>query len=143
MIEEIDADGSGDIDFNGEAGAAFLTAHAHTLASNYSRICCGDEPQSRNQVHCRGGQGCIQGRLRFPTAVLLNISTVHVHHFVQIFEGAAPKDHIRVTDLVDNLLRFGEQPLTKEQAQDLVGQLEADGNGLVNYVDFVNMMLTK
>jgi len=44
---------------------------------------------------------------------------------------------------VDSLLRFGEQPLTKEQAQDLVGQLEADGNGLVNYVDFVNMMLTK
>ena len=61
----------------------------------------------------------------------------------QIFEGAAPKDHVRVTDLVDSLLRFGEKPLTKEQAQDLVGQLEADGNGLVNYVDFVNMMLTK
>ena len=61
----------------------------------------------------------------------------------QIFEGAAPKDHVRVADLVENLMKFGEKALTKEQATELVSQLEPDGNGLVNYADFVNMMLTK
>lgn len=67
----------------------------------------------------------------------------HTTLIVQIFEGAAPKDHVRVADLVENLTKFGDATLSKEQATELVSQLEPDGNGLVNYADFVNMMLTK
>ena len=48
-----------------------------------------------------------------------------------------------MVDLVDSLMRYGDKKLTKEQAQELISQLEPDGNGLVNYADFVNMMLTK
>lgn len=114
--------------------------NAGNMQSYVHRVCRCDESKGRNQVHSRRSEGCIQG-------ARADAQPKHKRSYItctaQIFEGAAPKDHIRVVDLVDNLLRFGEKPLTKEQAQDLVGQLEADGNGLVNYVDFVNMMLTK
>jgi hypothetical protein len=32
--------------------------------------------------------------------------------------------------------------LTEEQAAELVGQLEVDASGLVNYNDYVNMMMS-
>ena len=35
-----------------------------------------------------------------------------------------------------------DSKVSLEQAQDLVAQLEIDGNGLINYVDYVNMMMS-
>ncbi|CAE7261851.1 unnamed protein product [Symbiodinium sp. KB8] len=100
MIEEIDADGSGDIDFD-----EFVAVMSRKVETKYT--------------------------------------AEEVKAAFKVFEGAAPKDHIRVVDLVDSLMRYGDKKLTKEQAQELISQLEPDGNGLVNYADFVNMMLTK
>lgn len=38
------------------------------------------------------------------------------------------------------LTTFGTEKLTLSDAQELLSQVEADENGLVNYLEFVNMM---
>lgn len=38
------------------------------------------------------------------------------------------------------LTTYGSEQLTEEQAQDLVSQLEPDHNGVVNYVEYINMV---
>ena len=45
-------------------------------------------------------------------------------------------------DLHRSLCTYGKEKLSLEQAQDLVAQLEVDGNGLINYVEYVNMMMS-
>ena len=37
--------------------------------------------------------------------------------------------------------RYSTEKITAEQAQELLGQLEADVDGMFNYVEYVNMML--
>jgi len=85
----------------------------------------------------------------------------------QIFEGTAPTGHIKVSDLLNALTKYGTTKLTAEQAAelvgqvrftlhvfartecvltclvDIIGQLEPDANGLVNYVEYVNMMMAE
>ena len=60
----------------------------------------------------------------------------------QVFEGAAPAGHIKVDVLIRALTNDGTDKLTEEQAQDLVSQLEPDRNGLINYSEYVNMMMS-
>lgn len=38
------------------------------------------------------------------------------------------------------LTTYGSEQLTEEQAHDLVSQLEPDHNGVVNYVEYINMV---
>ena len=40
------------------------------------------------------------------------------------------------------LCTYGTEKLTEEQALDLVSQLEVDPNGLVNYEEYVNIMMS-
>jgi len=58
------------------------------------------------------------------------------------FEGNGPKGHIKVEHLVKALTTYGSERVTEEQALELVGQLEPDQNGYINYIDYVNMMMT-
>ncbi len=44
--------------------------------------------------------------------------------------------------LTRSLCTYGTEKLSFEQAQDLVAQLECDNNGNINYVDYVNMMMS-
>ncbi|KAJ1458385.1 hypothetical protein M885DRAFT_513546 [Pelagophyceae sp. CCMP2097] len=60
----------------------------------------------------------------------------------KVFEGNAPGGHIKVDVLVRALMNDGTDKLTEEQAQDLVSQLEPDRNGLINYDEYVNIMMT-
>jgi calmodulin len=39
-------------------------------------------------------------------------------------------------------MTYGSEKLTKDQAAELVSQLEPDQNGLINYVEYVNMMMS-
>ena len=50
--------------------------------------------------------------------------------------------HPSMRDLHRSLCTYGKEKLSLEQAQDLVAQLEVDGNGLINYVEYVNMMMS-
>mmetsp|Transcript_26397 Transcript_26397/g.26648 ORF Transcript_26397/g.26648 Transcript_26397/m.26648 type:complete len:152 (+) Transcript_26397:274-729(+) len=60
----------------------------------------------------------------------------------KVFEGSAPAGYVRAETLVRNLCTYGSEKLTEDQAYELVMQLEADSNGMINYVDYVNMMMS-
>jgi hypothetical protein len=47
----------------------------------------------------------------------------------------------QVTDLIKALTTYGRDVLTPERAAELVAQLEPDAAGLVNYNDYVTMMM--
>ena len=60
----------------------------------------------------------------------------------RVFEAGAPPGHIKVESLVRALTTDGSDKLSEEQARDLVAQLEPDRDGLVNYREYVNMMMS-
>jgi len=59
-----------------------------------------------------------------------------------VFEGTSPSGYIRVSDLVKALSTYGADVLESAEAEELVGQLEVDSNGLFNYESFVDVMMT-
>ena len=101
MVNEIDEDGNGEIDFD-----EFVAVMSRKVNANYT----ADE---------------VKGAFR-------------------VFEGGsdAPPHCIRVEHLEQALVTFGEGQITEEQAAALVAQLEPDDNGLVNYVEYVDMMMS-
>ena len=60
----------------------------------------------------------------------------------KVFEAGAQAGHIRADALVKALVTYGTERLSEDQAQELVGQLEVDASGFINYSDYVNMMMT-
>ena len=65
-----------------------------------------------------------------------------VKNAFKVFEGDAPAGHIKVDVLIRALTNDGSDKLTDEQAHDLVSQLEPDRSGLINYSEYVNMMMS-
>ena len=65
-----------------------------------------------------------------------------VKNAFKVFEGDAPSGHIKVDVLVRALTTDGSDKLTEDQAHDLVSQLEPDRSGLINYSEYVNMMMS-
>ena len=65
-----------------------------------------------------------------------------VKNAFKVFEGDAPPGHIKVDVLIRALTNDGSDKLTDEQAHDLVSQLEPDRSGLINYSEYVNMMMS-
>ena len=57
-----------------------------------------------------------------------------------MFEGNSPPGHIKIESVMKALTTYGSEQLTEEQAHDLVSQLEPDHNGVVNYVEYINMV---
>ncbi|CAM9695569.1 unnamed protein product, partial [Hapterophycus canaliculatus] len=58
----------------------------------------------------------------------------------KVFEGTSPPGHIKIDSVMKALTNYGSEQLTEEQAHDLVSQLEPDHNGVVNYVEYINMV---
>jgi calmodulin len=65
-----------------------------------------------------------------------------VRRAFKVFEGACPPGFVRAEGLIKALSTYGKEKLTEEQAADLVSQLEVDANGLINYDDYVHMMMS-
>jgi len=65
-----------------------------------------------------------------------------VKNAFKVFENSAAPGHIRVDDLTRALTTFGTNKLSLDQAQELVSQLEPDQAGMINYADYVNMMMS-
>ena len=59
-----------------------------------------------------------------------------------VFEKDCPNGYVKASDLVKALTVYGTQKLTEQQALDLVRQLDADSNGLINYNEYINMMMS-
>jgi len=64
-----------------------------------------------------------------------------VKNAFKVFEGAAPAGYINVESLIRALTKDGTEKLSEEQAHDLVSQLEPDRNGMINYTEYVDMMM--
>lgn len=60
----------------------------------------------------------------------------------RVFEAGAPAGFVKAEALIRALCTYGSEKLSPDQARDLVSQLEVDGNGLINYADYVNMMMS-
>jgi calmodulin len=71
-----------------------------------------------------------------------NYSADQVKNAFKVFEGINPSGFVRAEALIRALCIYGKEKLTEEQAAELVSQLEVDSSGLVNYIDYVNMMMS-
>eukprot|EP01006_Ploeotia_vitrea_P046551 TRINITY_DN67032_c8_g2_i4.p2 TRINITY_DN67032_c8_g2~~TRINITY_DN67032_c8_g2_i4.p2 ORF type:complete len:120 (-),score=69.78 TRINITY_DN67032_c8_g2_i4:309-668(-) len=64
----------------------------------------------------------------------------------KVFEGNAPPGYIKLEDLERALSVYGSDRLTREQINGLINQIasreECDNNGMFNYSEYVNMMMT-
>lgn len=60
----------------------------------------------------------------------------------KVFENSSMPGTIKADTLVKALCTYGAEKLTEDQAKDLVSQLESDNNGWINFVDYVNMMMS-
>lgn len=69
-------------------------------------------------------------------------SSDQVKSAFKVFESAGHSGLIKAEALVKALCTYGLEKLNEAQAKDLVSQLETDANGYINYVDYVNMMMT-
>jgi calmodulin len=70
-------------------------------------------------------------------------SSNEVKSAFKVFEGSNPVGFVKPDALVRALITYGSEKLTEEAALDLVSQLEVDSNGLINYNEYVNMMMSK
>jgi calmodulin len=60
----------------------------------------------------------------------------------KVFEHNTPPGYVRAETLIKSLTTYCTEKMNIEQAHDLVGQLEIDNNGLINYAEYVNMMMS-
>ena len=99
MVEEIDTDGNGEIDFD-----EFVTVMSRKVNTSYT-------PQQ-------------------------------VKAAFKVFEKGVPEGFVSMVALEQALTTYGSEKLSLSDAQELLAQIEPDDNGLINYVEFVNMMAT-
>lgn len=63
----------------------------------------------------------------------------------KVFEGSCPPGYVRMADLVAALNLYGAaagaEKFSEDKLAELVAQMEPDSNGVINYADFVSMML--
>jgi calmodulin len=60
----------------------------------------------------------------------------------RVFEEENSSGCVPADKLIQALCTYGTDTLTEEQATDLVSQLDVDANGLINYNEYVNMMMS-
>ena len=97
MVDEIDADGNGEIDFD-----EVVTVMSRKVNTSYT-----------------------------PTQVKAAF---------KVFERDCPQGYVSMSALEQALTTYGTEKLSLTDAQELLSQIEPDENGLINYVEFVNMM---
>lgn len=57
----------------------------------------------------------------------------------KVFEKGVPDGFVSMAALEQALTTYGTEKLSLSDAQELLSQIEPDENGLINYVEFVNM----
>lgn len=65
-----------------------------------------------------------------------------VKNAFKVFESTTQPGYIRAEALIKALCTYGTEKLTEDQAHELIGQLEVDPNGMINYSEYVNMMMS-
>jgi len=67
-------------------------------------------------------------------------TSAQVKQSFKVFQGQSPSGFIKAEALVKALCTYGTEKLSEEQARDLVGQLEVDASGNINYEEYVSMV---
>jgi Ca2+-binding EF-hand superfamily protein len=57
-----------------------------------------------------------------------------------LFERDCPSGFVSIKALEHALTTYGTERLALADARELLAQLEPDDKGMINYIDFVNMM---
>jgi calmodulin len=65
-----------------------------------------------------------------------------VKHSFRAFESGSQPGYVKADAIVRALCTYGVDKMTEEQALDLVSQLEVGPDGLVNYEEYVNIMMS-
>lgn len=60
----------------------------------------------------------------------------------KVFEASGNPGYIKADALIKALCTYGTEKLNEDQAHELVGQLEVDATGYINFSDYVNMMMS-
>ena len=60
----------------------------------------------------------------------------------KVFELPTQPGHIKADALVKALCTYGTEKLSEDQAHELIGQLEVDPTGVIDYIEYVNMMMS-
>lgn len=165
MINEIDQDNSGEIDFEGTS-ACFLNLPSNSMSCSASVAV--DRPNLEMAWPFRQDLSLLPGSCPHTVFLADSLSSTpptppqptptefvsvmsrkvnasytadQVRSAFSIFEGDAPPGLVRADALVKALTTYGTEKLSEPQAQELVSQLEIDGNGMINYVDYISMMM--
>ena len=69
-------------------------------------------------------------------------SSDQVKKAFKIFEGINPPGHVRADALIRALCTYGKEVLSEEQAAELIHQMDIDAGGLINYSEYVEMMMS-
>lgn len=69
-------------------------------------------------------------------------TSAQVKNAFKVFENGQTPGSIKVEDLLNALTSYGSTKLSSDQAHELISQLEPDAAGNINYVDYVNMMMS-
>ena len=119
MINEIDTDNNGEIDFE-----EFVAVMSRKVNATYS------SEQVKNAFKVFEGTSGTPGYVKEGAAA----ATTTAHQLLSRY--------IKVEQLVKALTTYGSEKLTDEAAQELVSQLEPDSHGLINYQEYVEMMMS-
>ena len=83
-------------------------------------------------------------RAEFVTVMSRKVNTTYtptqVKAAFKVFERDCPNGYVTMASLEQALTTFGSEKLSLSDAQELLSQIEPDENGLINYIEFVNMM---
>jgi len=82
----------------------------------------------------------------FVTVMSRKVSTSYtpaqVKAAFKVFERGCPPGHVKIAAIEQALTTYGTDKLSLAEAQELLAQVGMDENGMINYVDFVNMMIS-
>ena len=126
MVDEIDSDGNGEIDFDGAPSVRPMVAAAVCLSCLHTSALCAPPTTE------------------FVTVMSRKVNTAYtpaqVKGAFKVFERDCPSGFVSMAALEQALTTYGSEKLSLNDAQELLSQIEPDDSGMVNYVEFVNMM---
>ena len=143
MVAEIDSDGNGEIDFDGVPRrlcsphtAPLPRPHTQAIVDGAHFIIPLPSPLSRAHLTA-------SWHAEFVTVMSKKVNTSYTPHQVKaafkVFEKDTPEGFVSLSTLETALTTYGTRKLSLAEAQELLSNLEVDENGLINYVEFVNM----